>query len=86
MPKPLAPIRLCQLDFDEEDNNATVTFYFGEEVNKNTGDYDEISEEVMCPSPDYFTPDQIVTRAALKLTERLEKAAAFLTQKYGKAD
>lgn len=40
----------------------------------------------MYPSPDYFTPDQIVTRAALKLTERLEKAAAFLTQKYGKAD
>ena len=86
MPEPLAPIRLCNVEFIEEDSKATVTFYFGEKVNNKTGGYDEISEEVAYPSPDYFTPDQIVTRAALNLTKRLEKAAAFLTHKYGRED
>jgi len=72
MPKPLAPIRLCNVEFIEEDNKANVTFYLGEEINNKTGDYDEISEEVAYPSPDSFTPDQVVTRAALNLVTRLE--------------
>ena len=86
MSEPIAPIRVRTVEFIEEDHKATVTFYFGEEIDGNTGDYETLSEEVVYPSSDYFTPDQIVTRAALLLTKRLEKAAAFLSQKYGRED
>ncbi len=86
MPEALAPVRLSKVEFIEEDHKAVVLFYFGSEIDANTGDYETLSEEVACHSPDTYTPDQIVTRAALNLTKRLEKAVAHLAQKYGRED
>ena len=85
MSEPVAPVRLRAVIFfeSEEGNTATVRFYFGpEEMDDYMDDRETLEEKVEYPAQS--NPDQVVAIGARRMAKRLEKAAAFLSQKYGR--
>ena len=69
----------------EEGNAAIVRFYFGpEEMDDYMDERETLEEEVKYPAQS--NPDQVVAIGARRMAKRLEKAAAFLSRKYGRED